>query len=395
LQQGIDVELFLLDKNKLEILRKDTPNGQNGMEEFEYLPQETNTYYLKIKRLEEAGNSIKGKLKLRIDKLSGKEKRYRKKIINELTVENKKVIQTIDIDHFWEAFDYLEQCKTRNDSVNAFQRLYLDRATNGLLDFIQITNLTAESIVETVSIVPKYYNSVRENTYIAKNSAPIVEEIVDKIKDIYPNFKQHKVCFVMGTLNTGGTVSDDFLLIGTQIAAATNETDLSEIPNKYIRDVLGQSKDVVKRIKEIVAHEYIHTQQPSFSYAEEAVKCQLLRRSINEGSCNFIGELLTGSNADLVGLEYGDKHEEELWQDFKNELCNSSWENWFYNFETVEDKPADLGYYIGYKITEAYYNNAKDKEQAIIDIIEFNDPITFLQKSGYDRQAKYSETKNN
>jgi uncharacterized protein YbjQ (UPF0145 family) len=49
---------------------------------------------------------------------------------------------------------------------------------------------------------------------------------------------------------------------------------------------------------------------------------------------------------------------------------------------------ADLGYFIGYKIVKSYYKQARDKQQAIKDIIEMNDPITFLQKSKYDRLPK-------
>jgi hypothetical protein len=49
---------------------------------------------------------------------------------------------------------------------------------------------------------------------------------------------------------------------------------------------------------------------------------------------------------------------------------------------------ADLGYFIGYAICGAYYRQAKDKQQAIRDIIELNYADTaaterFLKRSGY------------
>jgi uncharacterized protein YjaZ len=47
------------------------------------------------------------------------------------------------------------------------------------------------------------------------------------------------------------------------------------------------------------------------------------------------------------------------------------------------EKPADLGYYVGYKICEAYYNQAKDKKQAVKDILTIQDYKQFLAKSGY------------
>ena len=53
------------------------------------------------------------------------------------------------------------------------------------------------------------------------------------------------------------------------------------------------------------------------------------------------------------------------------------------NGSTATDAPADLGYYIGFKITEAYYNNATDKQQAIEDIIKMRDGEKFLKESGY------------
>jgi hypothetical protein len=390
MQQGIDVELFFYDKDKELITQKDTPNGINGEEKLEYLASETGLFYLRIKRLEENGNPEQGVLSIRINKLSGKENKYKKKIIKALALENKKSVQTIDIDHFWEAFDHLENCKTMQDSVDVFQRLYIDRATDGLLDFMVYTEMSAEAIAATVAAVPKFYNSVRENTYQVKQMEPVIEEIVEKFKKIYPKFEPHKITFSIGILRSGGTVSEDYLLIGSELAAATNKTDLSEIPSEALKAQLSGSKNVEQRIKNFVAHEYVHTQQPPASYADDAIRCQLLYRAMREGFCDFIGELLSGSQINEIALEYGNQHEKELWQDFKDELCNSNSENWFYNYSTVEEKPADLGYYIGYKIAQAYYNKVEDKQQAVIDIIEMDDPISFLQKSGYDRQKKFS-----
>ncbi len=56
---------------------------------------------------------------------------------------------TADIDHFWEAFDALSRCSTCNDSVTTIQKLYFDRATDGLIDFISVRDLTARSIATT------------------------------------------------------------------------------------------------------------------------------------------------------------------------------------------------------------------------------------------------------
>jgi uncharacterized protein YjaZ len=60
--------------------------------------------------------------------------------------------------------------------------------------------------------------------------------------------------------------------------------------------------------------------------------------------------------------------------------------NWLYNGSQAKDRPADLGYYVGYKICEAYYRNASNKRQAIKDILELKDFRQFLQASKYDEK---------
>jgi uncharacterized protein YjaZ len=60
--------------------------------------------------------------------------------------------------------------------------------------------------------------------------------------------------------------------------------------------------------------------------------------------------------------------------------------DWLCNGSQVKGRPADLGYYIGYKICEAYYRNAANKRQAVRDILEVKDFQQFLQASQYDEK---------
>lgn len=392
MQQGIDVVVVLQNDAKAQLVELDSPNGTNGLERFEYTALKTGKYFLAIKRLEEPGNAADGKITLTVKKFTKDEIRLREKIKKELEPENKKNVLTLDIDHFWEAFDQLKKCKTKADSVAVFQTTYLDRATNGLLDFIKARDYTAEKFVASVSKFPKFYNSVRKNTYEVKNAEPLIEEIFTQFKALYPNFKPFKVCFAIGLVNTGGTVSDQFVLIGTEVSTSTKEVDLSEFNNSAFGKVLANETNIVQQIKNIVAHECVHTQQNTPIDAN-AVSCGLLYKVMQEGFCDFIGELVVGSQINKVAKTYGDAHEKELWTELKNELCNQSNKNWLYNYFSTKDRPADLGYYMGYKIAESYYQNATDKKQAVIDIIEMSNPLQFLEKSKYDK--KFANNGNN
>lgn len=386
-QHGIDVVLILTNNLNKKVLEQDTPNGQNGLETFEYTSPVKNTFLFTIKRLEEAGNPEEGNVSIHIKEFSRYELQLREKIKEELAPENRKNVQTADIDHFWEALDNLKKCKTHSDSVKTFQTIYLDRATNGLIDFIQARDFTAEKFVQQVSLYPKFYASVRGNTLEAKKAEPIIEEIFIKLKDLYPNFKPFKVCFAIGLINTGGTTSNQFVLIGTEVSASTKGTDVSEFGNSAFAKVLQSEGDIVQKLKNIVAHECVHTQQIT-AYDQNAVFCGLLYKVMIEGFSDFIGELVTGGQINQVAKEYGDKNEKALWKEFKSELCNESQENWLYNYFTSKERPADLGYYMGYQIAKEYYKNASDKKQAISDIIEMNNPLKFLELSRYDQKAE-------
>lgn len=387
LQQGIDVMLSLSDETKKTILEKDSPNGSHGLEIAEYSPQESKEYTLTIKQFEQEGNADKGIVSYYIKKYSKAEMALKEKTKQELTIENNKNVLTADIDHFWEAVDNLKNCQTKWDSILSFQNLYLDRATNGLIDFIRVRNFAAEEFASTLAKYPKYYNSVRPYTYESKKAEPLIEEVFAKLKSIYGNFKPFKVCFAIGVHRTGGTVSDRYVLLGTEMITTGKNVDYSELEGDWAPKDRTKEPDIPLRIKGMIAHECVHTQQKD-KLNEKAVVCNQLYNCLREGSANFIGELITGETNYSVVNEYGDKHENALWTEFKSTLCSPNAQKWLYNGDTAKDRPADLGYYMGYKIAKAYYTNAGDKSQAIKDIIDMDDPLTFLQKSGYDQQKK-------
>ena len=64
---------------------------------------------------------------------------------------------------------------------------------------------------------------------------------------------------------------------------------------------------------------------------------------------------------------------------------------WMYNGFKSKDRPGDLGYYMGYKISWSYYNNAKDKREAVRDVLNIKDFPAFLEKSRY--REKFNLTK--
>ena len=69
------------------------------------------------------------------------------------------------------------------------------------------------------------YQEAMGNGWIRAVHSDDIEKILDKYEKEIPNFKRPNVCFAIGCLRTGGTVSDNLILIGTEIAASTPEKE--------------------------------------------------------------------------------------------------------------------------------------------------------------------------
>jgi uncharacterized protein YjaZ len=56
-------------------------------------------------------------------------------------------------------------------------------------------------------------------------------------------------------------------------------------------------------------------------------------------------------------------------EELKREMYRRDLKNWMYNGGYIKDRPADLGYAIGYKICESYYQRSEDKKAAIFQLL--------------------------
>jgi hypothetical protein len=300
---------------------------------------------------------------------------------------------TSDIDNFWRAYDLAAKEADRSAKVAIYQREYLDKGSAGLKDFVRTRIKSAEELVNAVEKLPRFYASVRPGTMRVREKEKDVRKAFRKFKQMYPDALFPDVYFVIGITNTGGTASQSGLIIGTELYGSTMTTPRDEfvaafrsfMPNvkdeAEIRSLAAKFTDValktVDGIPAIVAHESCHFNQ------KYTTLDTLLAKSIQEGACDFIGELISGKLMNPAQKAYGEKHQAELWNEFEAEMHQRAERKWMYNALTSGARPPDLGYFMGYKITQAYYKNAKDKPAAIRDILNIKDFREFLTKSAY------------
>jgi uncharacterized protein YjaZ len=109
---------------------------------------------------------------------------------------------------------------------------------------------------------------------------------------------------------------------------------------------------------------------------------------IREGSADFVGELISGKNINEHLKVYADEREKDLWDEFQRDMGETNVSRWMYQGDNVVDRPADFGYYVGYKITQSFYEHALDKRAAIAAILKIDDVEQFLADSRYSSKFR-------
>jgi hypothetical protein len=388
-QNNIDIEMVLLDPDNKQVAYTDVADGAHGYDKIDFFSDKDGQYQLVVRSVEKQ-KKPDGILDISIKKFSKNEIKIRKKIAEDMKEENAKDIYTIDITHFWEAYDQLQFSKTTQDSIHTIQTLYLDRATDGLKEFQKVRYFGAEFFVERIKKYKKFYASVRSNTLLPLQIKDL-SSLMGSFKNIYPDAHPAKICFAVGPMITGGTVSNNYLLIGIEMIAGDKDCDVSEITNENLKTGIisrPTSAAVVDFIKETAAHEYIHTQQKKID--KNACGCPLLENVIKEGVASYVSENFMTPKKENVNRAslYVKENEKKLWNEFKSQLCTRDNSNWLYNAASSKDRPGDLGYRMGYNLVEAYYENAPDKKAAIKEMIEMDNPLLFLEKSKYDLKLR-------
>jgi len=281
---------------------------------------------------------------------------------------------TSDIGNFWRAYDLAANETDKSKRIAIFQAEYLDKGSPGLKDFVRLRIKSAANLVSAIDRMPKYYASIRPQTLQVQRMEKRMRSAFEKFKLIYPDAVFPDVYFLIGVTSSGGTTGPSGLLIGTEMYGKTPKTPMDELSD-WLRMVLS----TVDNVPAIVAHESCHYNQHYNSAPDQR---HLLGKSLQEGSCDTIGELISGRNINEHLKVYGKTHVAEIWRDFEVDMYKPDFSKWVYNAVTAKDRPADLGYYVGYLITRAYYRKAKDKRQAIHDILNIQDARAFYEASG-------------
>ncbi|WP_230482592.1 DUF2268 domain-containing protein [Sphingomonas sp. Leaf21] len=286
-----------------------------------------------------------------------------------------------DIARFWTAFDAI-QAAAPADRLKLIQTLYIDAGTPGLHALMAARRYTPQEYVDAIAKWPKFWASVRPLTARSRAATTTLNGDVERFRRLYPRLRPATITYAIGVLRTGGTTVGDKVLIGAELGLGDESVDVSELPEP-LRTRLAtffRSRPFANNAQNNI-HEYVHTQQ-------QETDGTLLQQSLREGVAELVAELITGRKPALPVYSYGPTHEAAIKARFVTEMGNDHYDNWLWNSAANPFGVSDLGYFVGYRIAQRYYDAARDKKAAIRTLIElpYNDPTAiraFTDRTGY------------
>ena len=285
-------------------------------------------------------------------------------------------IVTTDVDNFWKAFD--DAAKVPADQRTAiYSKEYFDLGSQGFKDYILLRPFTPEKFTEHVEQNRAYYTEIRPYIGQVVGQKPVIAAGFKRLKALYPDIKfPAHMYFIVGPQRALGLSSRNGILFAAEMLATPPGTPY----------VYNQATPVI--VPFVAVHETIHFNQ-TFD-TETADKTTLLQTTINEGTADFIASLVV-QEPDIRQMtdrwQYGCAHEAELAARFVGEEDVTKVQPWMYDHNPDTGWPPDMGYWLGYRIAQAYYHQTPDKTAALRALLQVTDFKALLKASGYPAKA--------
>jgi hypothetical protein len=274
-----------------------------------------------------------------------------------------------DVENFLHAASLIS---SGQEAAAVIEEHYLDQASPGLQMFIEKYDLTVDRLVRAMSNHPQKYAALADTLAVLKSQEEAFRQMYAKMKEVMPDAVFPPTYFLVAGYRGIGSGSIEGPLISIEKESA-----------ETIQGDLAAS----------LVHEMVHMQQLAAvneAYFEifSGDKRTLLALCIREGAATYFAELIAGgSEHKNLARDYLLTHERELWIAFRKEMFNSETGDWLWSEPSNPDQPRDVGYAIGARIVQTYYEAAPDKQEAVRRILSVTDYPQFLKASGYEARV--------
>ncbi len=278
---------------------------------------------------------------------------------------------------FWGYFK--RALKDTAQAKNIFKE-YIFKGPKALRDFYVVRYVNLDNMYgQMINGSPEYYKYLEKQFNVDSVNAMRNKTVtwMKRFKSIYPSAVFPKVYVVPGILNSGGTATEMGLFVGGDMYGKS-----ASMPVKGLTSWQENAIMKLSDLPGLTIHELMHFQQ---NYQDNEYADTVLAQIIGEGVCDFLVELCSEEpmvNDNLIYLE-DPLNKEQILNDLRNDLLTEDNSKWLYNGGSIEDRPHDLGYTMGYLISKSYYENSVDKKKAIHELLNSSDMLSILRESEY------------
>lgn len=269
-------------------------------------------------------------------------------------------VETSDVARFYRVYE----AAGGHPTAAQIQRGYLDVGSRGLRHLTEVRNVNADNIARAVATQPDLYINARSCLEELPRIRERLVRTFDNLLALYPDAARPPVTILV---SRGRPIAIAGPGEGVQVALEALCSDLAA-------RLLGARID--DRFVNVIGHEYIHVQQKM-----ERENPTVLERALEEGIAEFLGELIAGGVSNVAVHAAAEGRQLEIETRFAADLDSRDLSAWFDN--TTEEEPGQLGYWVGYRVARAYYQNSADKGAAVAEMIELSDAHAFLERSGW------------
>jgi len=331
-----------------------------------------NPYILKSYQLEEAalGTLLRQEVDRRLDSIQQSLKK----------ISHFDIVST-PLNDFWPYFNKAIQDK---EHANLYMEEYIRNGSTAVKDYYHIRYENPQNMVQQmIEKTPDHY-IYTENFYKTvglKTVKKKMNNMIVKLSKIFPQAVYPKVYLVPGILTGNGTQTELGLFIGAEMFVNSPQLSTKGLTD-WQRDNIAPLNDMIY----VTIHELMHFQQ---SYKDDTYGELLLGKTIEEGVCDFLVELVSNkqtlAKSRLDNINYLNNPEKMEWicAEFKRDMYGTDLSRWMYNGGAIQDRPSDLGYTLGYLICKSFYEKSANKKMAVQELLQTNDFRNIIKNSDY------------
>lgn len=252
----------------------------------------------------------------------------------------------------------------------ALQREYFDRASPGLRMYMAKYGLTLERLLRAIESEPADYDRIPENLVALRARADAFRATYAKLSRTLPGAVFPPTYFLVAEHHGRSSGSIEGPLISVEHHTPT--TIEHDLPATLVHEMvhMQQLNAVGERYFEIFSG-------PGRS---------LLALSIREGAATFFAEVVAGGSPfKNEARRYLEAHEEATWSRFESMMLGPETGDFLWSQPEDPEQPRDVGYAIGARIVETFYEQQEDKVKAAEVILGITDYPAFLALSGYPK----------